>query len=46
MKLEFNWHSGFREDVRNVDGRTTKGRRTDAGVIGILLSSPISLRLR
>ena len=46
MKHEFNWHSGFREDVRKCDGRRTNGRRTDARVIGILLSSPISLRLR
>ena len=29
MKLEFNWHSGFREYVRNVDGQTTNGRRSD-----------------
>ena len=51
MKFEFNWVSGFREDVENVDGRTT-----DTGVIGILIAhlgafgsgelSPRSLRLR
>ena len=29
MKFEFNWPSGFRgEDVENVDGRTTNGRRS------------------
>ena len=39
MKFEFDWPSGFRgEDVWNC-GRTD-GRRTDAGVTGILLAHP------
>ena len=39
MNFEFNWSSGFRgEDVWNR-GRTD-GRRTDAGVTGILLAHP------
>ena len=35
MKFEFNWPSGFREDVRNC-GQTDDAQWTDAGVTGIL----------
>ena len=40
MKFEFNWLSGFRGDVLNVEW-TTDGRWTaGAVVIGILLARP------
>ena len=46
MNLSLNGTVLSEKMLENVDGRTTNGRRTDARVIGILLSSPISLRLR